>query len=78
MIDWGDVASGGFLLLAAAGLLLTTCGKGKDWGREEAWDHSRTVIENEKCALRGLVLLRGQLGEFVCVRPGSERTRVKP
>lgn len=34
--------------------------------------------ENDKCALRGLVLLRGQQGEFVCVVPGSERTRVKP
>jgi hypothetical protein len=34
--------------------------------------------ENEKCALRGLVLLRGQMGEYVCVVPGSERHRSKP
>jgi hypothetical protein len=64
--------------LAAAGLLATTCGTGKRWGREQAWDHERTVQENAKCALRGLVLLRGQLGEFVCVTPGSERGRRKP
>jgi hypothetical protein len=37
-----------------------------------------TRTENSKCALRGLVLLRGQLGEFVCVVPGSERGRRKP
>jgi hypothetical protein len=36
------------------------------------------AVENSKCSLRGLVLLRGQLGEYVCVVPGSERGRRKP
>jgi hypothetical protein len=43
-----------------------------------AWDRHTTEIENAKCSLRGLQLLRGQLGEYVCVMPGSERGRRKP
>jgi hypothetical protein len=41
-------------------------------------DDAAERAENSKCALRGLVLLRGQLGEYVCVTPGSERGRRKP
>jgi hypothetical protein len=81
-MDGGDVAFGSILAIGVSILFASTCATGKDWGRNEArreaWDHERTVQENDKCALRGLVLLRGQLGEYVCVVPGSERGRRRP
>jgi hypothetical protein len=46
-------------------------------GKIDAWDATTTAIENDRCALRGLVLLRGQAGEFVCVQPGAEKYRGK-
>lgn len=57
-------------------LVIKGCDTAYDIGRDE-WFRGQEH-ENEKCALRGLVLLRGQLGEYVCVVPGSERGRRKP
>jgi hypothetical protein len=64
------------LLVFAVGF--GSCRLGYDTGVSITLDEDTTRSENAKCALRGLVLLRGQLGEFVCVVPGSERGRRKP
>ncbi len=34
-------------------------------------DEAAELRENERCAYRGAILLRGQQNEFVCVKPGS-------
>ena len=69
---------GGFLLvLVACGIGLSSC-LGVRAGRDMFLDPERTAAENDKCSLQGGVLLCGQLGEFVCVKPGSEKWRRKP
>jgi hypothetical protein len=67
------------LALIVSGALMATGGCaydcGRDSGKAAAAAEGQTRIENDKCALQGGELFRGQMGEFVCVKPGSVKWR---